>query len=115
MHLYRIIKDCTYLLLAQVNGYTLTLSQETLENPRVMLLSPRQRLIPFRDDLWTRLWELLPGGSVAEQNPSSRPEIPRFSNSTVAVKLNVSLVCYQVREHVSGTYLVLALRRFLCK
>lgn len=81
-----------------MNGYALTLSQETLENPRVMLLSPRQRLIPFRDDLWTRLWELLPGGSVAEDNASSRPEIPRFSNTTVALKLNVSLVCYQVSK-----------------
>lgn len=85
------------MLLIQVNGYGLTLSQETLENPRVMLLSPRQRLIPFRDDLWMRLWELLPGGSVSEDNASSRPEIPRFLNSAVAVKLNVSLVCYQVR------------------
>lgn len=80
-----------------MNGYGLTLSLETLENPRVMLLSPRQRLIPFRDDLWTRLWELLPGGSVSEDNASSRPEVPRFLNTTVAVKLNVSLVCYQVR------------------
>jgi len=79
-----------------VNGYTLALSQEMLENPRVMLLSPRQRLIPFRDDLWTRLWELLPGGSIAEDNATSRLEIPRFSNTTVAVKLNISLVCYQV-------------------
>lgn len=79
-----------------MNDYTLTLSQETLENPRVMLLSPRQRLIPFRDDLWTRLWELLPGGSAAEDNASSRPEILRFLNATVATKLNVSLVCYQV-------------------
>jgi hypothetical protein len=83
--------------LIQVNGYGLTLSQETLENPRVMLLSPRQRLIPFRDDLWTRLWELLPGGSVSEDNAFSRPDISRFLNSTVVVKLNVSLVCYQVR------------------
>lgn len=81
-----------------MNGHALTLSQEILENPRVMLLSPRQRLIPFRDDLWTRLWELLPGGSVAEDNASSRPEIPRFLNKTVAMKLNVSLVCYQVKE-----------------
>ncbi|XP_025425466.1 protein pigeon isoform X2 [Sipha flava] len=79
----------------KVNGYGLTLSQETLENPRVMLLSPRQRLIPFRDDLWTRLWELLPGGSVSEDNAFSRPDISRFLNSTVVVKLNVSLVCYQ--------------------
>lgn len=83
-----------------MNGYTLTLSQETLENPRVMLLSPRQRLIPFRDDLWTRLWELLPGGSVSEDNASTRPEIPRFLNTSVAVKLNISLVCYQVKEYI---------------
>jgi len=82
-----------------VNGYTLALSQEMLENPRVMLLSPRQRLIPFRDDLWTRLWELLPGGSIAEDNATTRQERPRFSNSTVAVKLNVSLVCYQEKEN----------------
>lgn len=80
-----------------MNNYTLNLSQETLENPKVMLLSPRQRLIPFRDDLWTRLWELLPGGSIAEDN-ASRPEITRFSNTTVAVKLNISLVCYQVKN-----------------
>lgn len=82
----------------QLNGHTLTLFQEFLENPRVMLLSPRQRLIPFRDDLWTRLWELLPGGSTAADNASSRPDIPRFSNISVANKLNISLVCYQVRN-----------------
>ncbi|XP_050523208.1 protein pigeon isoform X2 [Daktulosphaira vitifoliae] len=79
----------------KINGHTLTLIQESLENPRVMLLSPRQRLIPFRDDLWTRLWELLPGGSTVADNASSRPEIPRFSNISVANKLNISLVCYQ--------------------
>ncbi|XP_050425482.1 protein pigeon isoform X2 [Adelges cooleyi] len=79
----------------KINGHTLTLLQETLENPRVMLLSPRQRLIPFRDDLWTRLWELLPGGSTAADNASSRLEISRFSNKYVANKLNISLVCYQ--------------------
>lgn len=90
-----------------MNGYTLSLSQEMLENPRVMLLSPRQRLIPFRDDLWTRLWELLPGGSIIEDNATSRQEIPRFSNTTVAVKLNISLVCYQVIGNVFVSIVVI--------
>ncbi|KAG8288719.1 hypothetical protein J6590_014008 [Homalodisca vitripennis] len=65
--------------------FTLSLSQECLWNPAVMLLSPQQRLVPYRGDMWTRLWDYL----------SEHAEVVRFRPTTVADKLMVSLVCYQ--------------------
>lgn len=77
-------------ILIQINNYTLTLEQEMLCNPSVMLLTPRQRLIPFRSDIWTKLWNHLPNHILTHSQTS------RFKNSTVVEKLSVSLICYQV-------------------
>ncbi|XP_075215989.1 gamma-secretase activating protein pigeon [Lycorma delicatula] len=63
---------------------SMSLRQEDLWNPSVMLLSPRQRLMPYRADMWTALWDVL-----------SAPKESRFRPATVAEKLMVSLVCYQ--------------------
>ncbi|XP_034237038.1 protein pigeon isoform X2 [Thrips palmi] len=82
----------------KLNNTTLTLSQETLWNTAMMLLSPRQRLVPYRSDMWTRLYESL---SASQQRASdyrcssdSRAGA-RFRPSHVADKLMVSLLCYQ--------------------
>ncbi|KAK9497509.1 hypothetical protein O3M35_004214 [Rhynocoris fuscipes] len=66
-------------------GRLITMTQEALWNPSVMLLSPSQRLHQFRSDLWTQLWNL-----IAETS-STTP----FQYTEVAEKLMVSLVCYQ--------------------
>jgi len=55
----------------------------------MMLLSPQQRVVPYRVDMWTRLWDQLAKRIGKEQKPRFRP-------SLVADKLMVSLVCYQV-------------------
>ncbi|KAL0278879.1 UNVERIFIED_CONTAM: hypothetical protein PYX00_000557 [Menopon gallinae] len=69
----------------KVNQFTCTISQEILLNTALMLLSPQQRLVPYRTDIWTRLW-----GQLAKLSES-----PRFKPSQVFDKLLVSLGCYQ--------------------
>jgi len=80
-------------------GVLLTLTQETLWNTAMMLLSPQQRLVPYRSDIWTRLYDSLSAASQhrgrATCSSDSRP-LARFRPTQVADKLMVSLVCYQV-------------------
>ncbi|XP_067002929.2 protein pigeon [Anabrus simplex] len=71
----------------KVNRLTMSLAHEALWNTAMMLLSPQQRLVPYRVDMWTRLWDQLAKRSGKEK--------PRFRPSQVADKLMVSLVCYQ--------------------
>lgn len=70
----------------KMNDLDITLSHEKLWNTSVMLLSPQQRLVPYRSDLWTRLWDQL------NRNDSDKL---RFKPSHIAKKLLVSLACYQ--------------------
>ncbi|GFG36550.1 hypothetical protein Cfor_06172 [Coptotermes formosanus] len=72
----------------KVNRQSMSLTQETLWNTAMMLLSPQQRVVPYRVDMWTRLWDQLAKRIGKEQKPRFRP-------SLVADKLMVSLVCYQ--------------------
>ncbi|KYQ56335.1 Protein pigeon [Trachymyrmex zeteki] len=70
----------------KMNDLEIKLSHEKLWNTSVMLLSPQQRLVPYRSDLWTRLWDQL------SKNGSDKL---RFRPSHIAEKLLVSLACYQ--------------------
>ena len=70
----------------KINDLNVTLSHEKLWNTSVMLLAPQQRLVPFRSDLWTKLWDQLSKRSG---------DLPRFNPSKVAQKLMMSLACYQ--------------------
>uniref|UniRef100_A0A8D9F8S0 Protein pigeon n=1 Tax=Cacopsylla melanoneura TaxID=428564 RepID=A0A8D9F8S0_9HEMI len=64
---------------------TLSVAQDTLSSPvSVMLLSPQQRLNPYKRDVWNLLYEAQTGVKPG-----------RFVPHTVVNKLLVSLHCYQ--------------------
>ena len=79
------LEECSELD-AKISDFNVTISHEKLWNTSVMLLSPQQRLVPYRSDLWTNLWDQLSKRSG---------DIPRFKPSKVAEKLLMSLACYQ--------------------
>lgn len=71
----------------KINDKQICLSQDVLWNASMMLLSPQQRVVPYRSDIWTKLWDHLARFSKNKQ---------KFKPSQVVEKLLVSLVCYQV-------------------
>ncbi|XP_044764823.1 protein pigeon [Coccinella septempunctata] len=70
----------------KIEDKTICLSQDMLWNTSMMLLSPQQRIIPYRSDMWIKLWEQLALVLKGKQ---------RFRPAQVVEKLRVSLVCYQ--------------------
>ncbi|XP_064215445.1 protein pigeon isoform X2 [Tribolium castaneum] len=70
----------------RINDKMICLSQDVLWNASMMLLSPQQRIVPYRSDIWVKLWEQLAKISKGKQ---------RFRPTQVVEKLLVSLVCYQ--------------------
>ncbi|KAL3289631.1 hypothetical protein HHI36_023041 [Cryptolaemus montrouzieri] len=70
----------------KVADKNISLSQDMLWNTSMMLLSPQQRIVPYRSDMWIKLWEQLAIVLKGKQ---------RFKPAQVVDKLKISLVCYQ--------------------
>ncbi|KAJ8978824.1 hypothetical protein NQ317_018915 [Molorchus minor] len=70
----------------ELGDQMICLSQDVLWNASMMLLSPQQRIVPYRSDIWVKLWDQL---AKVSKGPL------RFKPSQVVDKLTVSLVCYQ--------------------
>lgn len=71
----------------KVNDFQVCLSQDVLWNASMMVLSPQQRIVPYRADIWVKLWDHLAKVTKAK---------PKFKANQVVEKLMVSLNCYQV-------------------
>lgn len=69
-----------------IGNKQICLSQDALWNASMMLLSPQQRIVPYRSDIFIKLWDHLAKFAKGKQ---------KFKPSQVVEKLLVSLVCYQ--------------------
>ncbi|CAG9860216.1 unnamed protein product [Phyllotreta striolata] len=68
------------------DNYVINMSQEVLWNASMMVLSPQLRIVPYKTDIWLKLWDHL----------SKFCKIGiRFKPSQVLDKLRISLECYQ--------------------
>lgn len=85
------LTTCNTMKPLQVKLFNLTvgISHEQLYNTTMMLLSPQQRLSPYRIDIWTKLWEHL----------NDNKERIRFKLEQVTEKLLLSLECYHVSNN----------------